>query len=106
MVIDMSDIRDNKKFLIEQLKWIAISLVISLTISIIVPFPYSLVVIIPLFLAISYFVRRRALAKAGIVSGLGIGSSNRPSYFCMSCGNKHSQRECPKCGSKLKKAGW
>ncbi len=28
------------------------------------------------------------------------------SYYCMNCGTKHNQISCPKCGSKLKKAGF
>jgi Zn finger protein HypA/HybF involved in hydrogenase expression len=26
-------------------------------------------------------------------------------YYCMSCGQQHSQRACPKCGSKMKRVG-
>jgi rRNA maturation endonuclease Nob1 len=26
-------------------------------------------------------------------------------YYCMSCGTQHKQAACPKCGSKMKRAG-
>jgi rubrerythrin len=26
-------------------------------------------------------------------------------YYCMNCGTPHNLRECPKCGSKLKRVG-
>jgi Zn finger protein HypA/HybF involved in hydrogenase expression len=26
-------------------------------------------------------------------------------YYCMNCGTKHNDRECPKCGSKMKRIG-
>ena len=39
----------------------------------------------------------------GMLGGLGSGSSLR--YYCMSCGNKHNEIACPKCGSKMKRIG-
>jgi hypothetical protein len=62
---------------------------------------------IPLFLAMSFFIRKKALEKTGLSStGFGFGSTNKLNYYCMNCGNKHNHRECPKRGSRLKKAGW
>ena len=26
-------------------------------------------------------------------------------YYCMSCGRKHREAACPKCGSKMKRVG-
>jgi hypothetical protein len=26
-------------------------------------------------------------------------------YYCMSCGTKHKEAACPKCGSKMKRVG-
>ena len=30
-------------------------------------------------------------------------SQNNYLYYCVSCGTKHKEVECPRCGSKLKK---
>ena len=27
-------------------------------------------------------------------------------YYCLSCGTKHKQTACPKCGSKIKRVGF
>ncbi|HZA08124.1 MAG TPA: hypothetical protein VE619_10505 [Nitrososphaeraceae archaeon] len=47
-------------------------------------------------------------------NGVGIGifgamnptsSSSSLNYYCISCGTKHRKNSCPKCGSKMKRAG-
>lgn len=30
---------------------------------------------------------------------------NSLNYYCMSCGTKHREAACPKCGSKMKRVG-
>jgi rubrerythrin len=30
---------------------------------------------------------------------------NSLNYYCMSCGTKHKEAACPKCGSKMKRVG-
>ena len=30
---------------------------------------------------------------------------NSLKYYCMSCGTKHRETACPKCGSKMKRVG-
>ena len=52
----------NKQFLINQLVWIGISFGISITISMLVPFPISLVVIVGTFLLLNFYLRRRMMA--------------------------------------------
>jgi rubrerythrin len=32
-------------------------------------------------------------------------SGNTVNYYCMSCGTKHKEASCPKCGSKMKRVG-
>ena len=32
-------------------------------------------------------------------------SSDKLKYYCMNCGEQHSQAACPKCGSKMKRVG-
>jgi hypothetical protein len=81
--------------------WIAISLGISLAISFIVPFPYSLPIIIGVFILLSFYMRKRAMSGTSLFGG----SSSSVNYYCMSCGTKHNQAACPRCGSKMKRVG-
>lgn len=98
----------NRDFLSQQLMWMGIYLAITLAISFVVPFPYSLPIIIGVVIMLSLFVRRKLFRKMGtsdtsMFGGLGSGSGVR--YYCMSCGAKHNEIACPKCGSKMKRVG-
>jgi hypothetical protein len=105
----------NKQFLIQQLIWMGVSIVISLTISVLLPFPISLVTIVGVFLLLNFYLRNRMLKTNG--AGIGIfGATPQPSsssshvitslnYYCMSCGTKHRKIACPRCGSKMKRVG-
>jgi hypothetical protein len=99
---------NNRDFLSRQLMWIGIYIAISLAITFVVPFPYSLPIIIGVVIALSFFVRRRMFKKMGM-SGTsmfgGLGSGGLVRYYCMSCGAKHNELACPKCGSKMKRIG-
>ena len=95
---------NNKNFLYQQLKWIAIYLVISFIISIIVPFPYSLIVIVSIVLILSIYIRRREMARFK-VDNYSMFDSNKVNYYCMMCDTKHNNLMCPKCGSKMKRIG-
>ena len=95
---------NNKSFLYQQLKWIAIYFVISFIISIIVPFPYSLVVIVSIVLILSIYIRRREMARFK-VDNFSMFDSNKVNYYCMMCDTKHNNLMCPKCGSKMKRIG-
>ena len=101
---------NNSAFLLNQLIWIGISLGISIAISIILPFPVSFVVIIGVFVLLSIYMRKKMMKRMGTgkgaagVFGSGIGS-NKLKYYCMNCGEQHSQTACPKCGSKMKRVG-
>jgi hypothetical protein len=104
----------NKQFLINQLIWIGISIGISLTISMLVPFPISLVAIIGVFILLNFYMRKRMMRRMGMRGGLGMfGSLSSSSmfgdsslkYYCMSCGTSHKDAACPRCGSKMKRVG-
>jgi hypothetical protein len=95
---------DNKQFLSQQFLWIGISLGISLAISFLVPFPYSLPIIMAVFILLSFYVRKRSLKRMGM-SGASMFGYSSLNYYCMSCGTKHNQSSCPKCGSKMKRVG-
>ena len=94
--------------------WIAISIAISLTLSFLLPFPLSLVAIIGVFIAMSYYIRRRQMRRMGMMGnntgvggfgslfgGSGAGGVN---YACIACGQRFKGGSCPRCGSKMKRA--
>jgi hypothetical protein len=106
----------NKQFLLKQIMWLGIFLGISLTISILVPFPISLVAIIGVFSLLNLlYMRRRMVKRMGMGMRGGISGSTSSSsssslfgdtslkYYCISCGTQHKQASCPKCGSKMKR---
>ncbi len=92
-----------------QLVWIGISFAISIIISMLIPFPISLVVIVGTFLLLNFYLRRRMISRMGNASTLGgmfgqaTAYANSLKYYCMNCGKQHRQAECPKCGSKMKR---
>jgi hypothetical protein len=102
------------QFLKVTLMWIAISLAISLTLSILLPFPFDWISIICAFIGLSYFQRKRMLKRMRMNGGYSAAyiyptfdtSSGRVNYYCMDCGVKHKEASCPNCGSKMKRAGY
>lgn len=110
----MSFGNNNKQFFANMLIWMAISLGISLTISILLPFPISLVAIIGVFILLNFYMRRRMMQRMGIgrrgtgptgIFGSSLNEGSIINYYCMGCGTKHNEAACPKCGSKMKKVG-
>ncbi|WP_415283177.1 hypothetical protein [Candidatus Nitrososphaera sp. FF02] len=98
----------TKRFLYQQMVWLGIYFGISVAISVLVPFPYSLMVLIPVIFGIAYYRRYRFMKKAG-QQGQMFGNpftQKGIDYYCISCGTKHSKAACPNCGSKMKKAGF
>ena len=99
--------------------WLGMSLGISIAISLLLPFPISLVTTIGVFILINFYMRKRMMQRTGMGGGrvgmFGSMSSasssssmfgdNALKYYCMSCGTEHKQIECPTCGSKMKKVG-
>jgi hypothetical protein len=104
-IIGLSSI--NKQFFINQLVWIGVSFGISITISMLIPFPISLVIIVGTFLLLNFYLRRRMIGRS-IMGGMFSPTSHYSGpmkYYCMSCGRQHKQIACPKCGSKMKRIG-
>jgi hypothetical protein len=73
--------------------WFAISIAISLTISILLPFPLSLVTIIGVFILLNFYMRKRMMSRMGIGGAGGMFGSrssmfgdNSLKYYCMGCG--------------------
>jgi|SRR5579883_3038624 hypothetical protein len=99
----------TRQFLLQQLMWIGISFGISIGISLVVPFPFSLPIIIFVFIALSYYMRKRQLGAGsgrGLFNPMPRYGSGSVDYYCISCGTKHNQAACPRCGSRMKKAGF
>ena len=103
---------DTKRFLSNQIMWLAISFGISFALSMILPFPISFVAMIGVFLSMNYFMRRRAIGRMGMGMGMrggfgsgmfGVGGSG-VRYQCLSCGHRFSGGSCPRCGSTMRKA--
>ena len=96
----------------QQMMWIVISIAISITLNILL-FPiigwFVLIPIIGVFLGISYYMRKRAMARMGMGGqggGFGgmLGGSGGINYVCIACGHKYKGGSCPRCGSKMKRA--
>jgi O-antigen/teichoic acid export membrane protein len=91
--------------------WIMISLAISIALNFLL-WPYlgffTLIPIIGVFIGISYFVRRRQMARMGMGGqGGGFGGmlgGGGISYVCIACGHKFKGGACPRCGSKMRRA--
>jgi|SoiMethySBSTD1v2_1073268.scaffolds.fasta_scaffold4146370_1 hypothetical protein len=112
---------DNMRSLGSSLTWMGISLAISIAISFILPFPWSLAAVIGLFLLLDFYLIRKASRRMSngyrenskfdsLLSFFNSGEgrmANNPSlkYCCISCGAQHKQISCPKCGSKMKRVG-
>ena len=110
---------EDKQFLIYQLKWIGVYIAIGFVISLVLPFPISLVGVLGAFIFINLIRARIMLKRLGIDKNGFFGSlstsssSSSPSthgyrllkFYCMSCGKEHKEISCPNCGSKMKRAG-
>jgi hypothetical protein len=101
---------DTKRFLSSQLFWIGIYFGIALAATMLLEFPLSLLVVLGAVIPLALYRRRRYLKMTGqggsFFGGGGGISGSGVSYYCINCGTKHNQASCPRCGSKLKKAGF
>ena len=118
----------DKEFFLHQIKWLGVFMAIGFSIIWLFTFPTDIVLITVLFILMSIYNRRNTLKKLGLldtsrVKGVkgffksffqlptssslfgGTSSGSQVKYFCMSCGNEHKEISCPKCGSKMKRAG-
>jgi hypothetical protein len=117
---------NNRGLFLHQIKWLGVFMAIGFAIIWLFTFPTDIVLLIVLFVLMSVYNRRNTLKKLGLLdtshvkgvkgffksffqlptsSSLFGGSSSQVKYFCMSCGNEHKEISCPKCGSKMKRAG-
>jgi hypothetical protein len=104
---------EEMSILISQLVWLGIWLAISLGISMILPFPISLVVIMGFFILFNMYRRKTIMKRMGVGADIGTGifhsgnvtGGTSLKYYCMSCGTEHREAACLKCGSKMKRVG-
>ena len=108
-----SPYKDNRSYILYMLKWLGIYLGISLALSFLLRFPYSFIAFIGVFFAIQFaraYVRNKRSGGMPLRKFFNPYSSStfglKPiTYYCMNCGAPHDKRECPKCGSKMKRIG-
>ena len=119
----MSKANENDNLVGEShLAWLFITLITVVILSLVLPFPISLLVSLVVIFSINIIRADIALRKAGMGGikgyyksfssfdsgrGWGTGSSfpYKPLTFsCMRCGNQHNKVACPKCGSKAVRA--
>ena len=86
------------------------SLAISIGLQMVLPFPWGLGAALAIFIAFPLVLRRKMMGRMGGSSGFGRGffgmNQSTPSvkYVCLTCNNRYKGRECPRCGSTMKRA--
>lgn len=91
----------------QQLVWIMASLAISFVLTYFLGW-WGIIPAVGIFIGLSYYMRKRALAKMGMGGGGGfggmLGGGGGVNYVCIACGHKYRGGACPRCGSKMKRA--
>ena len=90
------------------------SLAVSIGLQMVLPFPYGLGAALALFIAFPLLLRRRMMSRmrggtgGGSSFGGGLFGSNQETrgikYECLVCHKIYNARECPRCGSSMKRA--
>lgn len=91
--------------------WIMVSLAISLALTWWLGW-LGIIPAIAIFIGISYYMRRRAMARMGMggpgggggFGGMLGGGGGGINYICIACGHKFKGGACPRCGSKMRRA--
>jgi hypothetical protein len=109
------NMNDDRRFLINRLKWVGLYLGIGIILVLVLPAPYDLISVFGLFILINFLRVRGFMKRYGGISRIRdvLGSllsstsgndQSRPlKYYCMSCGKEHREIICPNCGSKMKR---
>jgi predicted RNA-binding Zn-ribbon protein involved in translation (DUF1610 family) len=99
---------NGQEYLSQNLLWIGISLGIVFAILSYVPFPFSIPSAIASFFIVIFYLRKRVIKRIKNKARMFRSSNNNNqslNYYCMTCGTKHNDAACPKCGSKAKRVG-
>ena len=99
----------------QQIAWILVSLAVSIALTTLFGIwtgqpLYGLIPAFGIFIFMSYYMRKRAMARMGLGGGGGGfggmlgGGGGGINYVCISCGNRYKGASCPRCGSKMKRA--
>jgi hypothetical protein len=96
----------------QQMVWIAVSIAVSLALTGLFGYLFGqpwlgLIPAIGIFLFMSYYMRKRAMARMGMGSGGGFGGmlgGGGIYYICIACGHRFKGGACPRCGSKMRRA--
>lgn len=122
-LVDLSKFDNNNENQVRNsyLIWLFVYLGIGFAISVILPFPMSIGVILLVLFLLNIVRTEIALRKKGMGGikglyksssfsfrhGIGNGLVYTPlKFFCMNCGYEHRKIACPKCGTKAVRAGW
>src|SRR5919112_2101972 len=111
------NMNDDRRFLIDRLKWVGLYLGIGLILVFVLPAPYDLISVFGLFILINFlrvwgFMKRyggigriRDVLCSLFSSTSGNNHSRPLKYYCMNCGKEHKKIACPDCGSRAKRVG-
>lgn len=104
-----------RKFMLRQFLFIGVGLAISFSVSIGMwylmgdaAFPWNILIIVVLFMAMGYFVQKRQMKSAGIWKNdgpkKGSGWLSKKivgrKYTCYNCGTDYKGDRCPNCGAR------
>jgi hypothetical protein len=97
---------DTKRFIIHRLKWFALFMGVGFILVFLIPFPLDIISVSGLF-ALTYYLRSRSeMKRLEVEAASAFSDQYRPlKYYCMGCGKEHREKECPNCGSKMKRVG-
>ena len=111
---------DNKNSAKRLLKWTGIAVAVGILFVFILPIILILAAVIGVLILVSFLYTKRKRGKINEPTYTGIFdllssilfsrlwnkysvSQNNYFYYCVSCGTKHKEVICPRCGSKFKK---
>ena len=91
------------------------SLAVSIGLQLVLPFPYGLGAALAIFIVFPLLLRKRYMARMGRsggsrfgfgggLFGQGQGQGTTVRYVCLTCNHRFKGGDCPRCGSKMKRA--
>jgi|SRR5918911_1004195 hypothetical protein len=110
---------DNKNSAKRLLKWTGIAIGIGILFVFMLPIIILLAAVIGILILVSFIYKKRKRNNSNKLIDIGIfdlissiifsrlwknySVSQNYYYYCISCGTKHKEVTCPRCGSKFKK---